>query len=708
MKIFGWSFTGLNTVAQQHLCETHYAEGRTVEAVKMLHIIKTSDGETQVNKATVDWIADFTKKCAVTLEDAGDEAFRSAKYDDAITQYSAALSLSPPSTAGLFIKRSKARVAKESWEDAVQDANEAVKADPSNPWGYKAKHAALHGAKQYDEAIDAFKSMLPVIEQSRDPAIRQLRRNCISPSDTIADIDTLVDKILQSSPLVVIDAQTGCLCDHAEQKRIFKDSPKFKELVSSMTSKLDSERIQQLVASFFGYVTFSHTWQGEEPSFQDVKRAKSVWKLPNTHLNEKLRRFCKETLRHGYNWAWSDTCCIDKDNSSILNQSLTSMFKWYADSAATIVYLADVAHPSMLGDLTRSYWMTRAWTLQELLAPKAIFFYDSGWNRYLDDTSTNHKKSPKIMQELTDAIKIAYGTIDTFSPDNLGVREKLRLASTRNAKFEEDIAYSLIGIFESDIKPHYGEGADAVGHLLEEIVARSGEVTVLAWSGKSSSYNSCLPTSLSVYGQTPHNPPPLEGEELNTCITKLHGKLSEQEVLSICRRINSLPPARFATRRLHLPCIVFPVRGLSKQGLHRGKETLYQAEVSGLGNVGFMSAEDLQLDKQQKFVFVHPWINHLRGPSGGVPWEDELDPDAYTGLDGVVPSQAVPTPDPGRYVQALEMIARLGQPFNALLLAQQPNGRVYKRVAAESEIIVPGLGTNISSKCILAKVLEIL
>ncbi|KIK22500.1 hypothetical protein PISMIDRAFT_73828, partial [Pisolithus microcarpus 441] len=247
------------------------------------------------------------------------------------------------------------------------------------------------------------------------------------------------------------------------------------------------------------YTMFSHAWQGNEPSFQDVNVIKSVWKLPDAPVNEKLRNFCKETRRLGHNWGWSATCCIDKTTSSILNQSLTSMYKWYADSAATLVFLAGAAHPSKFGDLSHSSWMTQAWTLQELLAPKVMLFYDSEWKPYLGNTSANHKESPEIMQELTDAIKIPRATIVTFSPDDLGVREKLRLASTRNATVKEDVAYSLIGIFKSDIRPHYGEGADALGRLLEEIVTRFGEVTVLAWSGKSSSYNSCLPASVSVY-----------------------------------------------------------------------------------------------------------------------------------------------------------------------------------------------------------------
>ncbi|KIK15326.1 hypothetical protein PISMIDRAFT_115351, partial [Pisolithus microcarpus 441] len=248
-----------------------------------------------------------------------------------------------------------------------------------------------------------------------------------------------------------------------------------------MTRELDDERIRQVVTGFFGYVMFSHAWQGNEPSFQEVNILKSVWSLPETPPREKLHNFCQETRRLGHKWAWSDTCCIDKTTSSILNQSLMSMYKWYADSAATLVFLANVAHPSKPGDLACSFWMTRAWTLQELLAPKVIYFYDSEWKLYHNDTGENHKQSPEIMQELANAIKIPRGTVTTFSPDRLEVRDKLRLASTRNATIEEDVAYSLIGIFKSNIRPHYGEGADAVGHLLEEIVARFGEVTVLAW-----------------------------------------------------------------------------------------------------------------------------------------------------------------------------------------------------------------------------------
>ncbi|KAI6098485.1 hypothetical protein F5141DRAFT_1205368 [Pisolithus sp. B1] len=682
--IFQWSFIGLDIVAQQRQCEILYAEGCTTEAVEiLLNIISTSDEEIQRNISTADWIADFVQKCVMTLDRNGDKTLDSANHDDALAQYPAALSLSPASPAGLLVKRSRARAAKGLWEDALQDANGAVKADPSNPWCYEANMT---------ERL-MLSSLLHAIEQSHDPEIRQLRKNYISPSQAITAIDSISREILKSCPLVVIDVTTGCLCDALERMRIFKADASFKELVSSMTRKLDNERIRQLVARFFAYVMFSHAWQGNEPSLQEVSAVKSVWGLPETSLNEKLRNFCKEARRRGHNWAWSDTCCIDKSTSSILNQSLTSMYKWYADSAVTLVFLAGVAHPSSAGDLTRSLWMTRAWTLQELLVPKVLFFYDSEWKPYLGDTSDNHKESPEIMQELADAIKIHHGTITTFSPDDLAIREKLRLASTRSATVEEDVAYSLIGIFKSDIRPHYGEGADALGHLLEEIVTRFGDVTVLAWSGKSSSYN-----------------------KMETHVTELRGKLSQEVALSIYNQINRLPPARFAARRLHLPCIVFSVRRLSIQEGGSSNAKVYRAKVSGVGNVEFTTADDLTLEKQKKIVFAHPWIRHIRGPGSEVTGEGDsesdtdtdLDPNSDDGSDEVAPSHFVATaPRVGGYVRALQMIARLGQPFNALLLVQQPNGE-YKRVAAEYEIVVPGLATDITRKSIQAKVLEVL
>jgi hypothetical protein len=79
-------------------------------------------------------------------------------------------------------------------------------------------------------------------------------------------------------------------------------------------------------------------------------------------------------------------------------------------------------------------------------------------------------------------------------------REKLQWASTRVTTLEEDIAYSLFGIFHIHLPILYGETKqNALGRLLQEIVAWSGDTVVLDWVGKSSAFNSCLPADIIVY-----------------------------------------------------------------------------------------------------------------------------------------------------------------------------------------------------------------
>ena len=47
-------------------------------------------------------------------------------YNEAVSQYTAALSLDPTSPQGLLVKRSKAHANKGEWKDALNDANEVV------------------------------------------------------------------------------------------------------------------------------------------------------------------------------------------------------------------------------------------------------------------------------------------------------------------------------------------------------------------------------------------------------------------------------------------------------------------------------------------------------------------------------------------------------------------------------------------------------
>ncbi|KAF8556859.1 hypothetical protein OG21DRAFT_1482770 [Imleria badia] len=713
--MFGWDFDRLALAIQSQLFKAMCAVGHTEVAKSLSAMVETLGEKALKSEVTVVWDPDIVQRYLATFERNGDAALQSDNAKEAVVRYSTALCLNPSNPAGLLVKRSKARAKLGLWEDALMDADEAIKANPTGPLGYERRHAAFHGVRRYDEAIDAFTRMLSLIEESVDQDLR--RKKYVSPSQSKTAIESVVRGVSKICPIVLIDVKCGRLCDGPERMDTFKSESQFKELVSSMTERLDDERILRVVVKYFQYVTFSHVWAGKEPSFQDVNSVSSVWDLDSSPLNEKLKRFCKLVRKDEYRWAWSDTCCIDKTISTVLNQSLMMMYKWYQASAATFVLLADVDSPSALGNLTDSKWMTRAWTAQELLAAKVIRFYDSNWKPYLGDTSSNHKESPEIMKELADAIRVARETIVAFKPDDLSVREKLRLASTRNATVEEDIAYSLIGIFKSDIRPHYGEGEAALGHLLEEIVARSGEVTVLAWTGKSSPYNSCLPATLAVYSQPPYALPSIESADMDVRVAALRNSLPRVEAMLIHNRIAHLPPPRFAHRRLHLPCIVFAVKRLGVQDFGSGQETRYRAWVSGIGYVDFQTSDRLSLTEPRRLIFVHPWIRDLRDPLDGFTWggttdesegESDSDTDSEAGSSPTSPLQAVPAASIDDYTRALRLVVRLQQPFHALLLQQQPNGE-FKRIAAEHEIVIPGLEDRITfSRDIHVDVMEVL
>ncbi|KAH7903658.1 hypothetical protein BJ138DRAFT_1191031, partial [Hygrophoropsis aurantiaca] len=504
--IFGWKFDNLWRDIHQRKCEALYAAGRTNEAVESLHAMMDQlDEGTKVMKETVDWLIDFKHRCAQRSETLGDEALRVNDYNEAINQYSTTLTVGQ-SQEDIFIKRSKARVALGIWKDALEDAEHAIKLNSLSPWGYERKHAALHGAQDYGNAIEAFNAMLSKLENSPDPPTRQLRQQYVSPSKIERMIQRTIDKqSLHSFPLRLIETTTGRLCDRGELINTFKETPHYKELISSMTTnaKFDHQRIAELVNNYFRYTMLSHRWEGEEPLLRNIQH-KSVYDLESLYPVTKLQRFCETARDAGYKWAWSDTCCLDKANSVELQQSLNSMFDWYRGSSLTIVYLSDVPPSTKPGALAKSAWTTRGWTLQEFLAPNVILFFAKDWTPYLNDRSLNHKESITIMQELEDATGVSGQALISFHPGTKDVRQTLHWASTRITTLQEDIAYSLFGIFNVKLPVIYGENKQhALGRLLQEIVARSGDVTALDWTGKSSEFNSCLPADITAYEAAP-------------------------------------------------------------------------------------------------------------------------------------------------------------------------------------------------------------
>ena len=166
-------------------------------------------------------------------------------------------------------------------------------------------------------------------------------------------IRTSIKNVIHDSPLVLINALSGRLCNKSEQAAAFESTPAFTTLIASTTTHIDHALIEQVVGEFYRYATFSHTWQGSEPLFEKVIKI-MVYDLKASPTHEKLQMFCKIVRDEGFIWAWSDTCCVDQKDPSVLQESLVSMFKWYEGSVMTIIFLYDVDELAELGALTRS------------------------------------------------------------------------------------------------------------------------------------------------------------------------------------------------------------------------------------------------------------------------------------------------------------------------------------------------------------------
>lgn len=136
------------------------------------------------------------------------------------------------------------------------------------------------------------------------------------------------------------------------------------------------------------YAILSHTWGDEEVTLQDIERKNYESKKGFA----KLKGVCALAARDKYDWIWIDNCCIDKSSSSELQESINSMWKWYRNANLCYVFLSDISSKELNCDIKGSRWFTRAWTLQELIAPESLEFYNLDWAH----VGTKHSMASQI------------------------------------------------------------------------------------------------------------------------------------------------------------------------------------------------------------------------------------------------------------------------------------------------------------------------
>ena len=249
--------------------------------------------------------------------------------------------------------------------------------------------------------------------------------------------------------------------------------------------------------SFPEYAILSHRWgsEEEEVSYKQFRKGSVPPDLPGL---VKLQAFCRLADTRGFQWAWIDTCCIDKRSSAELSEAINSMFKWYRRSTECYVHMADVEFSDDELSLKRqseetfwhapdgwaglrdrfgkSSWLERGWTLQELIAPDHIVFYDSHWNE-IGPLKRLYKDVAKVTG--IDEHYLAPRSRFRIWPS---VATRMSWASRRHTSREEDIAYCLLGIFDVNMPLLYGEGAEkAFVRLQTEIMKDSDDESLFAW-----------------------------------------------------------------------------------------------------------------------------------------------------------------------------------------------------------------------------------
>ncbi|KAG1741651.1 hypothetical protein EDB19DRAFT_1620536, partial [Suillus lakei] len=269
----------------------------------------------------------------------------------------------------------------------------------------------------------------------------------------------------------------------------------------SKTMLVDAEdredHIREHVKKELKYAIFSHRWLPDKQESRHDHMLKEPMVVPNGRETgcEKLGHFCRTAKDiHDCEFAWSDTCCIDKTSSSELDESIRSMFRWYRNSHVCIAFLSQTADLADLQKQERGEggkkaridgWFIRGWTLQELLAPSQIKFYGADWKPLIQRSTnydfTNDRGNEVIMGKISELTDIDKVDLKSFRPGTDRVPEKLLWASRRRTSRIEDIAYCLIGIFDISLMIAYGEGNRAFFRLMEEILKRYDKWDVFLW-----------------------------------------------------------------------------------------------------------------------------------------------------------------------------------------------------------------------------------
>ncbi|KAI6145872.1 heterokaryon incompatibility protein-domain-containing protein [Pisolithus tinctorius] len=261
---------------------------------------------------------------------------------------------------------------------------------------------------------------------------------------------------------------------------------------------LNREVLKELDDTDTRYAILSHRW-GAEVGYEEMiglmkMREEERKEVRQRDGYQKIIKSCQQAKKGGYEWLWIDTCCIDKRSSSELSEAINSMYRWYQKAQVCYAYLNDVDESvfPVMGDDKKfdksngwPEWFVRGWTLQELIAPKQVEFFNKDWV-----SIGNKGRLAPVLQDITgipaEVLRVG------LDAKRLSVAQIMSWAAGRQTTRAEDRAYSLMGLFGVNMPMLYGEGKKAFRRLQLEIIRESNDHSIFAWGPRSPQAGSVL------------------------------------------------------------------------------------------------------------------------------------------------------------------------------------------------------------------------
>lgn len=217
------------------------------------------------------------------------------------------------------------------------------------------------------------------------------------------------------------------------------------------------------------YAIVSHRWEDDEVTFDDIRDEN----FGHRKGYYKLEGACRKAFQYGCEWMWLDTCCINKTNAVELAEAINSMYNWYKEAEICLVYLFDLSDNQTDRHFEDCEWWSRGWTLQELIAPANVVFFDRHWQQV--------GRKADLCRPIARSTGIDIDVLRGADPRTCSIAQRMSWAAKRKTTEIEDQAYCLLGLFNVSIPMQYGDRERAFLRLQEEIIRRSDDPTIFAW-----------------------------------------------------------------------------------------------------------------------------------------------------------------------------------------------------------------------------------